>query len=106
MGTIKAGFERRIDVRNPYSGQIFFATKSRLIEGELKNFNRHGLFIQTDENLPLGEFITVALPYKDGKQSKVQGQVLWQNTQGYGIALVKKRSSTFAELLKFETKSK
>ena len=96
--------ERRIDSRNPYTGHIFFATKHQLCEGELKNFSQHGLFIKTFEILALGQFITVALPYKDAKQDKLQGQILWRNHEGYGVELVRKRNGTNSKLLKLEAK--
>ena len=106
MGINKKGVERRIDLRNPYSGHIFFATKSQLFEGELKNFSRNGLFLRTHEILSLGEFITVALPYVDANQSKVQAQILWQNYEGYGVELVKKRNDRNIKLFKFEARSR
>jgi Tfp pilus assembly protein PilZ len=98
--------EKRTDSRNPYSGHIFFATKSGLLEGVLKNFSKHGLFILTHEMLSLGEFITVALPYVNDKQRKYQGQVIWRNHEGYGIELVRKRNGTNFQLLKIEAKSR
>lgn len=97
--------ERRIDSRNPYSGHIFFATKHQLFEGELKNFSPYGLFIKTYAILALGEFITVALPYKEVKQGKLQGQILWRNHEGYGVELVRERKDTNFKLLKLEAKS-
>ena len=97
--------ERRIDSRNSYSGHIFFATKNQLFEGELKNFSKHGLFIKTFEILNLGEFITVALPYMDAKQGKIQGQLIWSNNEGYGVELARKRDGSNYKLLKLEAKS-
>ena len=98
--------DRRTDLRNPYTGHIFFATKRQLFEGELKNFSRHGLFIKTFEILALGEFITIALPYKDARQDKLQGQILWRNHEGYGVELVRKRNGTNIKLLKLEARSR
>jgi len=106
MESNKKGRERRIDSRKAYSGHVFFATKSQLFEGFLKNFSQHGLFIKTHEMLILGEFITVALPYLDDKQSKVQGQILWQNHEGYGVELTKKRNGKNFKLLKIEARSR
>jgi hypothetical protein len=99
-------FEKRIYSRIPYSGYIFFATKVQFFEGVLKNFSRHGLFIKTPEILPLGEFITVALPYGDDNQSKVLGQILWQNREGIGVELARKRNGDNLKLLKLEMRSR
>ena len=106
MGATKKLRENRIDKRIPYSGHIFFSTESGFFEGELKNYSTHGLFIKTHQNLSLGEFITVALPYVEDEQIKFQGQILWRNSEGYGIELVKKRSVTDPQLLKIDAKSR
>ncbi len=106
MKKIKSNFEKRFHPRSLYSGYIFFATESQLFEGNLENFSQHGLFIKTSEILSLGEFITVALPYRDKKQSKVPGQILWQNREGYGIELLRKRNGDNLKLLKLEMRSR
>jgi hypothetical protein len=106
MGINIEGLKNRIDKRIPYSGPIFFSTKSGFFEGELKNHSKNGLFIKTDEVLTLGEFITVALPYVEKKQFKCKAQILWRNSKGYGIELAKKRSVTNPQLLKIDAKSR
>jgi len=106
MGITKKDRENRIDKRIPYSGHIFFSTKSGLFEGELENYSTYGLFIKTQEDITLGEFITVALPYLEDKLIKFQGQILWRNSEGYGVELVRKRSDTNLQLLKIEAKSR
>ena len=106
MGVTKKGRENRIDKRIPYSGHIFFSTNSGVFEGELKNYSTHGLFIKTDKYLAPGEIITVALPYVEGKQIKYQGHILWRNSEGYGVELVRKRSDIDLQLLKIDAKLK
>ena len=106
MKKIKSNFEKRIHPRSLYSGYIFFATESQLFEGYLENFSQHGLFIKTSEILTLGDLITVALPYMEKKQSKVLGQILWQNREGYGIELLRKRNGDNFKLLKLEMRSR
>ena len=106
MDITNEGLENRIDKRLPYSGHIFFSSKSGFFEGEIKNYSNNGLFIKTYEDLTLGEFITVALPYVEGKQIKFQGQLLWRNSEGYGIKIVKKRSVTNPQLRKIDAKSR
>jgi hypothetical protein len=61
MGITNEGLKNRIDKQIPFSGHIFFSTKSGFLEEELKNYSKNGLFIKTNEDLTLGEFITVAL---------------------------------------------
>ena len=91
MGITKKFSKNRIDKRTPYSGHIFFTTKSGLFEGELENYSKYGLFIKTKEDLTLGEMITVALPYVEDEQIKLQGQIRWRNSEGYGVQLIRKR---------------
>ena len=98
--------KNRIDPRAPYSGHIFFSTKSGFFEGELKNYSKNGLFIKTQENLTLGDYINVALPYLEDKQIKFQAQILWRNTEGYGVELVRKSNDENLKLLKFEMRSR
>jgi len=106
MGITRKIREKRIDERIPYSGYILFSTKSGFFEGELMNYSTHGLFIKTDEDLTLGEFITVALPYLEDKLMKFQGQILWRNNEGYGVELVRTRDDTNLQHLKIVAKSR
>jgi hypothetical protein len=106
MGITKKDRENRIDKRIPYSGHIFFSTKSGFFEGELENYSANGLFIKTQEDINLGEFITVALPYLGDKLIKLQGQILWRNNRGYGIELVRKRDDTNLQHFKIVAKSR
>ena len=98
--------DKRIDPRIPYSGHIFFTTKSGFFEGELTNYSQYGLFIKTQEDLTLGEIITVALPYVENKQIKFQAQILRRNNEGYGLELLRKRDDTSPQLRKIEAKSR
>ena len=104
MGITKKVFDTRIDPRITYIGHIFFTTKSGFFEGELTNYSRHGLFIKTQEDLTLGEIITVALPHEENNQTKFQAQILWRNNEGYGLELLRKHNDTSLELRKIEAK--
>lgn len=82
----------RSEPRKEYSGHIFFATQSGLYEGRLINYSRHGLFIATSISLPIGEIITLALPYMEGNSDKCKGQIIWHNNVGFGIELFRNRN--------------
>lgn len=92
--------DKRTKPRKPYSGNIFFITKNGFNEGRLKNFSRYGLFIETTEDLSVGEIITVALPHIAGKDIKCKGQIMWRNKQGCGIELFRKRSNTNLRIIR------
>ena len=93
-------FEKRNHPRTPYSGSIFFATKSQLFEGELINFSRFGLGIKAPEPPPLDEVIRIALPFADSRQSKCVGQVVWRENGQFGVELFKKRSNLELRIIK------
>jgi hypothetical protein len=38
--------------------------------------------------------ITVALPYVEDEQIKLQGQIRWRSREGYGVELIRKRIET------------
>ena len=86
--------EKRTEPRETHSGHIFFSAKNGVHEGKIKNFSKHGLFIATSISLPIGELITVALPYLGASADKCKGQIIWCNKEGLGIELFRKRNGT------------
>ena len=102
---INKNIERRIEKRHACSEEIFFATQSRLYEGQLKDYGRNGLFIKTKENLQVGEMITVVDPHPDGGNKKRKGQILWRNKEGFGVELYRCRNKTEHNVLRFEQRS-
>ncbi len=79
--------ERRNDDRQTYFGKIFFATRTRLYEGDLLNYSKAGLFIKMNEPLPVGKIIKVALPYSQDKNDKRKGIITWSKEDGFGVRL-------------------
>lgn len=100
----KQSIDKRIESRKPYSGQIFFSTKNGFFEGKLKNYSRHGLFIETGISPPVGEMITVALPYLDVLADKCKGQIMWSNKDGFGVELFRKRDGAAQMYIRSELK--
>jgi Tfp pilus assembly protein PilZ len=93
-------FDKRLKPRKPYSGPVFFTTKRGFYEGRLKNYSRHGLFIESKASLSLGEVITIALPYMEHERVKCKGQVMWCKNDGCGIELFKKRNAVHLKIVK------
>jgi hypothetical protein len=102
---IDKNIERRIEKRHACSEEIFFATQSRIYEGQLKDYGRNGLFIKTKEVLPVGEMITVVDPHPDGENKKRKGQILWRNKEGFGVELYRCRNEREYKVLRFEKRS-
>ena len=92
--------DKRMKLRKPYPSHIFFSTKRGLAEGRLKNYSRSGLFIESEVSVTVGEIITIALPYLNGKHTKCRGQIIWRNKEGFGIELFKKRSAMTLKIIK------
>jgi len=91
MLTAAAEAEKRKSRRMPYSRYVFFATRKQFFEGELKDYSKYGLFIKSPVLLPVGEVITVALPYSETEKEKRRGTVIWRNVEGFGVELFRDR---------------
>ena len=98
--------ERRTEPRTPCSENIFFATKSQLYEGLLKDYSRNGVFIRTYEDLSVGEMITVAAQRPYELNDKRQGQIVWRSREGYGVELYRAHSDSDPELDRIENRSR
>jgi hypothetical protein len=82
--------ERRYDDRQRYFGKIFFATRTRLYEGDLLNYSKAGLFIKSHALLAVGNEIVVAPPYSKEKNDKRKGRIVRCSPEGFGVELIKK----------------
>jgi hypothetical protein len=102
---IDKNIERRIEKRHASSEEIFFATQTRLYEGQIKDYGRNGLFIKSKNILTAGEIITVVDPHPAGGNIKRKGQFLWTNKEGFGIELYKPRNDMENEAIRFEKRS-
>ncbi len=73
----RADPDRRKDPRYPFSRYVFFVTRVHLFEGDPVSYSRSGLYIQSPDIPPVGEVITVALPYSKDKNAKRRAQIVW-----------------------------
>jgi hypothetical protein len=96
----KSKIDKRMNQRKPYSGEIFFVGKNGFNEDWLRDFSRSGLFIITKARLSVGEIITIALPFLNGKKVKCRGQILRYTKEGFGIELFGNRSAVNLNIIK------
>jgi len=96
----KIKINKRFNQRKPYSGHIFFVSKNGFNEGWLKNYSRSGLFIITTAALSVGEIITIALPYVNGKKVKCRGQIIRRTKLGFGIEFFRRRNGINLKIIK------
>ena len=76
--------------RKPHNESILFVSQSGINEGFTKNISASGVFISAKEKLEVGQTITLALPLKDGKETKIKGQIAWANDEGFGVKFLSK----------------
>jgi len=48
------------------------------------------VFIAAKEKLRVGQTITLALPLKNGEETKIKGQIVWANDEGFGVKFLSK----------------
>ena len=71
--------------RRPYNQSTLFATQNGIFEGSIKNISSSGVFIMAKKAFEVGQILTLVLPFKNGKEVKVKGQIVWTNDEGFGI---------------------
>ena len=71
---------------------VFFITESRRYGGFTKNISPAGAFIKTHESLGVGQLLTLGIPLKKKKKAEVKAQVVWSNTEGFGVRFLSTRT--------------
>ena len=71
--------------RRPYNQSTMFATQKGIFEGSIKNISASGVFITAKSAFKAGQIITLSLPFKNKKEVKVRGVIVWTNDEGFGI---------------------
>ena len=80
--------ELRKEPRKHFKGSIFYASEQQVYEGEVKNYSRSGIFVETRDKFFVGQTLNLALPYSKEEDSKRLGSVIWQSTEGIGVELI------------------
>ena len=82
---IKRSKNSRKHSRKPYKQSTMFSTQNGIFEGSTKNISSSGVFLMSKKAFEVGEVLTLALQYKDGKSVKIKGQIAWTNEEGFGV---------------------
>ena len=77
--------ESRKHTRRPYDRFTLFTTQSGIFEGSIKNISSSGVFLTAKGTLEVGQILTLVLPFKNGKDVKVKGEIVWSNDEGFGV---------------------
>jgi ribosomal protein S1 len=71
--------------RRPYDQFTLFTSQNGIFEGSIKNISASGVFLAAKNTLEVGQILTLVLPFKNGKDVKVKGQIVWANGEGFGV---------------------
>jgi Tfp pilus assembly protein PilZ len=71
--------------RKPYKQSTMFSTQNGIFEGTTKNISSSGVFVMSKNALEVGQTLTLALQYKDGRNVKINGEIVWTNEEGFGL---------------------
>ena len=71
--------------RKPYKQSTMFSTQNGIFEGTTKNISSSGVFVMSKKAFEVGQTLTLALQYKDGKDVKINGEIVWTNDEGFGL---------------------
>jgi hypothetical protein len=82
---IKRTKNSRKHLRKPYKQSTMFSTQNGIFEGTTKNISSSGVFVMSKNALEVGQTLTLALQYKDGKNVKINGEIVWTNDEGFGL---------------------
>ena len=71
--------------RKPYKQSTMFSTQNGIFEGITKNISSSGVFVMSKKAFEVGQTLTLALQYNDGKKVKINGEIVWTNDEGFGL---------------------
>lgn len=69
---------------------IKFADRSRSYEGLIKEISPSGIFFATEDTFEEGQILTFSVPLKNGKEAKINGQIVWADDEGFGVIFLNK----------------
>ena len=82
--------ELRKHPRYPYRKQIDFFAQNRRFVGTIRNIGRSGVFIETQRRFPVGQKLTLALPFVNrNRGAMIKGEVMWSDATGIGVKFKK-----------------
>ena len=77
--------DSRKQPRRPYDQFTLFTSQNGIFEGSIKNISASGVFLAAEGTLEVGQTLTMVLPFKNGKDVKVKGKIVWANEEGFGV---------------------
>ena len=85
--------------RRHFSNSVFFTSQHEYFEGLIDNISKNGIFIQTQDDLSVGQMVRLVIPgTKIDNGTMLKGEIRHRNKKGIGIQ--------FKQLLKTALQSK
>ena len=83
--------DRRVFVRKSCHLQVDFATSDRTHKGYIKNFSQHGMFIEAEAPIRIGEEVLIVFRVKQNSGAvKLRGEIAHATRWGIGIEFTAK----------------
>jgi len=86
METENMGKERRQADRHACNQEVGYAIQDASFIDYIQDINAWGVFIQSEQQVPIGESILLTIPLLCNETSiKVVGEVVWSGPEGMGV---------------------
>jgi len=72
---------------------IKISDRSGSYEGIIKDISPSGVFFSTEDTFKEGQILTFSVPLKNGKEAKINGQIVWGDDEGFGVIFLDKNES-------------
>lgn len=80
------GRERRQAARHACTHEVGYAIQDASFIDYIHDINAWGVFIQSEQQIPVGESILMTIPlFCDETSIKVVGEVVWSGPEGMGV---------------------
>jgi hypothetical protein len=89
-GKAKPHRKQRRHPRRPFNRPVRFAADHTISEGLAVDISPSGVFVKSGKRLRAGQVITLRIPDKTGKDTVIQGRVVWSNADGFGLKFILK----------------
>jgi Tfp pilus assembly protein PilZ len=76
--------------KKPIRNTIKITDQSRSYEGLIKDISPSGVFFAAEDTFEEGQILTFSVPVKNGKEAKINGQIVWADDEGFGVIFLNK----------------
>jgi hypothetical protein len=76
--------------RKEYAIPVKYSSDNRTFDGVASNVSGGGVYIKTQDPLPVGQDVTIDIPLKTkGKIKRLTGKVTWSSPRGFGAKFIR-----------------